>query len=102
MKVTVVLENEEHRVEVDARDRRAFERLARADIGPSFPKGSLRDVVQTIPETYLAWLAYHATKRAGYLGEITWVEFERQLLEVQAETEEGDGLDPTQQTPTVT
>lgn len=102
MKATVVLADTEPMVvDIDARDRRAWEREARNYID-ALPQGDLRAVAGAMPETYVAWLTWHACTREG-LTRLSWQAFESQLLEVDSdESDTGGGLpDPTQATPTV-
>lgn len=95
MKGSVITSRDEWPIEIDARDRRAFERLARQDI-PTLPTGTLRDIAAAMPETYLAWLAWHASKRDGRT-DVTFAAFEAELLEVKGDGEAAELPDPTQQ-----
>lgn len=96
MKLTVRLAEPEaeYTVDVDARDRRAFERDAGGQL--KLPKGgSLRDVVNALPETYVAWLAWHALTVRGSTLSLGWPQFDERLVEV---VNDGDGdaaPDPT-------
>lgn len=102
MKATITLADTETMVvDIDARDRRAWEREARSYID-NLPQGDLRTVAAAMPETYVAWLAWHACGREG-LTRLSWQTFEGQLLEVDSDEETGTGglPDPTQATPTV-
>lgn len=98
MKVLVLLSDPESRlpVEIDARDRRAFERDGTAALKL---KGQLKDIIHAAPETYVAWLAWHALTRTGALN-IPWTSFDKRLVAVENEDEqddvEGELGDPTQ------
>lgn len=99
MKINVTLADPEEQVltEVDARDRRAFERRGRKEL--SLPlNGSLQDVVQANPETYLAWLAWNSLVRAG--GAARWADFEARVVATElVDAGEGNPFgDPTQTT----
>jgi hypothetical protein len=81
---------EAYPTEIDARDRRAFEREARRDLGPTI-NGPLQDVIRSIPETYVLWLTWHSLKRGGTT--IAWAEFESRAVLVESEGD--DELVPT-------
>lgn len=91
MKATVRLPTTEYVVDIDARDRRAFERQSDVALPPT---GSLQELAQRMPETYLAWLAWHASKREGVA--MSWREFDEVLLEVSQDEGGDDMPDPTQ------
>ena len=100
--VTLADRPEPLRVEVDARDRLAFERIGRKQTGlPT--SGPLQDAVATSPETYTVWLCWHAARRIhgeessfdGFAERVTGVE-----LEVTAAEARAAGLgDPTRPAP---
>ena len=95
MKATILLDGPEERipVEIDARDRRAFERLARRDLG-KVAEGALSDVIRAIPETYMAWCAWHAWTRDG--ARYSWPDAEKRIARVVVEDEAEETADPTQ------
>lgn len=79
MKATVILADpeERHEVEIDGRDRRAFERaIPKLDL----PVRAVKDVAGACPETYVAFLAWHALTRGGL--DLTFPAFETRLVEV--------------------
>lgn len=80
MKINVDLADpEEHMLtEIDARDRRAFERRGRKELGLPL-NGTLQEVVQANPETYLTWLAWHSLVRGNGLKQ-PYAEFESRVL----------------------
>lgn len=82
---------ESYPIEIDGRDRRAFEREARRELGPTI-NGPLQDVIRSMPETYLLWLAWHALKRGGTA--IPWADFEARTVLVESEDDEEE-LVPT-------
>lgn len=51
-------------VDTDGRDRLAFERAGRRDLGVP-PLGPLQDIVKACPEGYMLWLAWHAAAVRG-------------------------------------
>lgn len=98
MKLTIILADPEasEAVEIDGRDRRAFERIGRKALG--FPQaGSMKDAVAAAPESYMIWLAYHALAVRGQRKEFgDWNAFEARVVTAEAEDTEEDILgDPT-------
>jgi len=94
MKATIHLVEPEtaYPVDIDARDRRAFERAGRVQLG-KIALGSLKEVVASIPETYTLWLAWHALQRSGVA--LDWETFEDRVVEVES-TDNGEmEADPT-------
>jgi hypothetical protein len=84
-------------VEFDARDRRAFERAGARALGIT---GPLQAAVQSMPDTYVAWLAWHATARRNGREVGGFDEFDARLIDVtphedEPATESGDLGDPT-------
>jgi len=103
MRLTVQLADppETFDVDFDARDRRAFERAGAKAVGLS---GPLQAAVQTMPDTYVAWLAWHAAARRGGRTDLGgFDEFDARLLDVtpiEDDTPEGGELgDPTPPAP---
>ena len=96
MKATVHLTDpEEHLpVEVDARDRRAFERVAKRELGAA-AQGHLKDVINNIPETYVCWMAWHALTVRTRASTLSWQDFDNRVVEVEM-LEDADEMDPTQ------
>lgn len=84
--------------EIDARDRRAFEREGMKDLGAP-PLAPLKDVTAARPESFTGWLAWHALKRTGQTDANSWAEFEPVLVGTvldQPDDDEADALgDPT-------
>lgn len=98
MKATVHLVDPEDRiaVEVDARDRRSFERIAKRDLG-RVADGPLKEVIGAIPETYILWLAWHALAIRTKAIDLTWPDFEARTVEVEVEDDEEEAeTDPTE------
>lgn len=96
MEVKAILENKEPIVvNIDARDRRAFEIVGRKEFGiPS--NANLQDAVKGIPESYIGWLSWHAISRTNGYKE-NWQTFESQLLRVESLEEEEEVFDfPTE------
>lgn len=100
MKLTVRLADPEavEIVEVDGRDRRAFERFGRRALGlPA--TGTIREVILSAPELYSAWLGYNALVTRGKRTEFgKWEDFEARVLECTTEDiDEAEGIfgDPT-------
>lgn len=96
MKLTVHLADpeEEYHVEVDARDRRSFERLAVRDLG-KIADGHLKDTINRVPEVYVAWLAWHALCVRTKVADLRWVEFDARLVETETEDDEEEAPNPT-------
>jgi hypothetical protein len=68
-------------VEIDARDRRAWEVKGRKACG--LPAGPLRDVIREAPETYVAWIAWHAAAVRGGRKDLgDFAAFDARLAEV--------------------
>lgn len=85
MKVTVHLADPEETVivDVDGRDRRAAEMSLGRILGrpASVP---WVDLLQTAPETALAWQAWHAARRTGEpFGSADWQTAEARILELE-------------------
>jgi hypothetical protein len=85
-------------VEVDGRDRRAFELLGAKALG--LPAGlSLQTATQAYPENYLLWLGWHAATKRGERQDLgAWDTFTDRVAEVEPEEHAGaaDDLgDPT-------
>lgn len=83
--------DEEVRVEVDARDRLAFEKVGRKEAG--LPQnGPLADAIAWAPETYGIWLCWHASARlhgpngsfTQFQGRVTGVTLEMSEQEARA------------------
>jgi hypothetical protein len=95
VKITLTLTDPEDQmvVDFDARDRRAFERAGYKALGLS---GPLQAAVQTIPDTYMAWLCWHAAKRAG-LTDLPFDDFDNRLLDFEPDEHDAEELlgDPT-------
>lgn len=94
-KATIVLVDpeERHVVEIDSRDRRAFEVVGRRDLGKELAGMPLTEVLRAVPETYAAWLAWHALTRTKTI-DTPWPEFSERFLEAQGWADEPE-LDPT-------
>ena len=99
MKFTIHLADPEETViaDVDARDRRAFEMQSRREFGRA-ADNPLRDVANSMPETYTFWLAWHAASTRGGL-KLTWPEFDARAVHLETSGED-DELDPTNPGPT--
>lgn len=82
--------------EIDARDRRAFEREGAKDIGLP-PLAALKDITASRPESFTGWLAWHALRRVGKTETKSWAEFEPLLVGtiVEEAEEEDDITNPT-------
>jgi len=78
-------------VEVDGRDRRAFEVRGRRDLG--LPMGELQEQIKAAAESWMAWVCWHAAKRDG-LAVGTWQEFDARLVGVEPD-EDSLPPDPT-------
>lgn len=90
--VTLADPEEELEVEMDGRDQRAaevaFPALVKAKGAP------VRQIIESHPLLYTAWVAWHAATRAGATS-LGWVEWERRVLTIESETpEEGEGSAP--------
>ncbi len=81
LKLTLADPEEVILTEFDARDRRAFERAGYKALGLS---GPLQSAVQTVPDSYVAWLAFHSLKRQG-LTTATFDEFDARLVDLDPE-----------------
>lgn len=98
MKIEITLADPEEQfvVDFDARDRRAFERTGGRDIGLSGP--AIVGGEPRMPESWLAWIGWHAAKRQGVF-DLTYPDFEARCMGATAEVddqEEPAGLgDPT-------
>ena len=80
MKVVLGLSDPEEQftVEVDARDRRAFERAGANALGL---KGALQDEIRRIPDSYIAWLSWHAARRTGLI-DVGYDDFDKRLTDI--------------------
>jgi hypothetical protein len=100
MRITVRLADPDDELEtvVDARDRRAFERSGRTALGLA-GNASLADAVAAAPESYVAWVAWHALRRQlGRERVDTFGAFEARIVETITHADgTGDALlpDPT-------
>ncbi len=101
MKLTVRLADPdgEEIVDIDGRDRRAFERYGRKATGLPLT-GSLKDCIVSAPELYSAWLCYNALVVRGKRTEFgRWEEFEARVIEcvTDEDIDELEGVfgDPT-------
>lgn len=77
-----LVETEEYGIltaDVDARDRRAFEKTGYRDLGIA-QRIAIKEVIALQPESYMAWLAWHALVRDG--RKESWVEFEPKVISV--------------------
>lgn len=84
-------------VDIDARDRRAFEREGRKEFGiPT--SANMQEAVQGIPESYVGWLVWHSLKRANNRKDIdSWKDFESRLIRTEPLEENAEVFDfPTQ------
>lgn len=70
-------------VDIDARDRRAFEKSGFRDIGVS-QRAPIRDIAAAQPETYTTWLAWHAMVRSGATVE-RYADFEARVVALREE-----------------
>lgn len=101
MKAILKLDSPEEilETEIDARDRRAFERVGTKETGVPI-RSTIQETVRSAPETYMGWLAWHALMRVNGKQEIgDWISFERRLIsvdipEIELEEEHPFG-DPT-------
>jgi hypothetical protein len=105
MKIRLTLDGPEEvvAVDVDARDRRAFERAGATAVGLK-RSGSdfLTDVRSQMPETYSIWLAWHAlAKRGGRTDLGTFDEFDARVADMDTDdaATPSDLGDPTQPAP---
>ena len=86
---TLVDPDEVLTIEIDARDRRAFERAGARAMGLS---GNLQAAIQTMPDTYLAWLAWHAAARRGDRDDLgSFDDFDARLADVASIDVDEDG-----------
>jgi hypothetical protein len=84
-------------VEIDARDRRAFEVLGRKQLGIAASL-TMTELVKVNPETYVLWLAWNALRRQKLL-DITYAELDSRTIEVR-QLDDAELLpDPTRATP---
>jgi hypothetical protein len=93
-KATVHLADPEQQivVEVDGRDRRAFEIKGRRDLG--LPQADLQTQIKSAAESWMAWVCWHAAKRDG--AEVgSWAEFDARLVGVEPEEDDPVPMDPT-------
>lgn len=96
MKVLVEIEGLSQPVlaDVDARDRRAFERNGIKDLGIA-QRLPIREVTAANPESYTTWLCWHSLVRIGYTAE-RFADFEKKVISIQPEeSEEELDSDPT-------
>ena len=94
MKVEIVLTDRTVPVEIDARDRRAFEVIGRPALGLN-KDVALASIPSLAPESYVLWLSWHAAHREG-LTDSTFPDFEAECIEVLNLTDEGADIpDPT-------
>ena len=97
MKLTLHLADPEETlvVDMDARDRRAFERAGYKGIGMT---SNTQDGVKARPENWLSWVSWHALHRQN-LTDQSYDEFEARLVETERDDDDADdgaGLgDPT-------
>lgn len=96
MKFTVHLADPEEvfSVDVDARDRRAFEMQSRRVFGTA-ADGQLRTVATSMPENYSYWCAWHALCKRGTVA-LTWEQFDARAVHLESDDSEDDDADPTQ------
>lgn len=82
--------------DIDARDRRAFEREGRKEFG--IPANvNMQEAVQGIPESYVGWLVWHSLKRLGRKDIDSWKDFESRLIRTEPLEENAEVFDfPTQ------
>jgi hypothetical protein len=100
IKTTLYLADPEEQVvvEVDGRDRRAFEMKGRKDFGLP-PFGDLQAQIKSMSESWMAWLCWHAlVVRGGQSQFGDWEQFEARLVGVEPD-EQATGDDPTQPAP---
>lgn len=97
-KATVVLCDPDERVAVqlDARDRRAFE-MARTGLG--LPRGPVKEIAAEFPDTYVGYMAWHAMKRARNGTTPDWATFSERLADIEFIGKEDDDPDPTKAAP---
>jgi hypothetical protein len=91
-KATIHLADPEEQVvvEVDGRDRRAFEIKGRRDLG--LPHGDLQAQIKAAAESWMAWVCWHAATRTGEpVG--SWAEFDARLVAVEPDDDGGDSSD---------
>lgn len=83
-------------VEVDGRDRRAFELRGRRDFDLP-PFGDLQAQIKSMSESWMGWLCWHALAvRGGQEQYGTWPEFNNRLVAVVPDEEAPQtGDDPT-------
>jgi len=95
VKVEIVLADRTLPVEIDARDRRAFEVIGRPALGLQRDV-ALDTIPKLAPESYVLWLAWHAAHREGLTTD-AFPEFEATVLEVENLTADqgADIPDPT-------
>lgn len=95
MKATVHLADPEEQlvVEIDGRDRRAFEILGRRDLG--LPQGPLQDQIKANAESWMAWVSWHAARRADLATAEKWPAWNARLVAVEPDQDTLDTLDPT-------
>jgi hypothetical protein len=98
VKATVVLcdPEEQFPVVIDGRDRRAFERRRDA-LG--FSPGPIKDAAAEAPETYVAFLAWHALSRVADVGEFDSFNDRRLVEVVDLTPDSSDEPDPTRPAP---
>jgi len=65
-------------VETDSRDRRAAEMRLPAALKVK-PGTSMKVILESFPETWAAWVFWHAATRSGVTS-VEWVEWERRWL----------------------
>ena len=96
MKATVHLADPEEVLvlEMDARDRRAFELRGRKDLGLN-PVGDLQSQIKAVSESWMAWCCWHAAVVRGGRSDLpaTYAEWDARLVAVVPE-DTGDE-DPT-------
>lgn len=79
MKITAHLVDPEESiiVEFDARDRRAFERAGYKALGLS---GALAEAIQRVPDSYMAWLLWHALRRQELI-DVSFDDFDARFVD---------------------
>lgn len=94
MKAEVILTDRVIPVEIDARDRRAFEVVGRKQLGMPLSM-SLAEAVKVMPESWVLWLAWHALRRNGQITQ-EFDTFNDEVMDVKAvEVGEDELPDPT-------
>ena len=96
-KATVYLADPEEQiaVEVDGRDRRAFEMTGRKDLGLP-PFGDLQAQIKSMSESWMAWLCWHALAvRGGDSSYGTFEAFAGRLVAVDPDSNAEAADDPT-------